>query len=82
MQEETSPYDRILRDFEDLPSAQRQKVLEALLDHQALQENEPVPNRSLLEAFEARGLVGSIDNAPADWSTNPSYLRGMGSDAQ
>jgi len=38
--------------------------------------------RSLYDALNERGLIGSITDAPADLSTNPKYMEGFGADAQ
>jgi len=38
--------------------------------------------RSLYDALNERGLIGSITDAPADLSTNPKHMEGFGTDAQ
>ncbi len=38
--------------------------------------------RSLYDALNERGLIGSITDAPADLSTNPKHMEGFGSDAR
>lgn len=36
--------------------------------------------KSLYEALDERGMIGSIPEGPGDLSTNPEYLRGFGQD--
>lgn len=77
------PIDEIIKQFDQLPTEEREQLLIELSRRQHADGIER-PSRSLLHSFQERGLVGSIKGLPADWSTNPSYLNGFGkpTDAQ
>ena len=36
--------------------------------------------KSLYDALNERGMIGSITDGPGDLSTNPKYLKGFGQD--
>ena len=38
--------------------------------------------RTLYDALNDRGIIGSITDAPSDLSTNPKHMEGFGTDAQ
>lgn len=78
------PIDDFLKLFDELTVEQRGQLINELENRQIAHTNGGTKPRSLLDAFQERGLVGSIKGAPADWSTNPDYLRGFGktTDAQ
>lgn len=77
----TDPYDNILKCFDGLTPSQRQTLLAELERRQAMYSN--VNNgRTLLDMFKDHGMVGSITDAPEDWSTNPNYMEGFGNVAQ
>ena len=37
--------------------------------------------RTLYDALEKRGIIGSITDGPSDLSTNPKHMQGFGKDA-
>ncbi|MGD9632114.1 MAG: hypothetical protein AB7G28_13675 [Pirellulales bacterium] len=39
-------------------------------------------SRSLFDALNERGLIGFMDDAPSDLSTNPQHLEGFGQHAE
>jgi hypothetical protein len=65
--------DEILIRFDRLSQEERSRLLAMLEHRQADPANGVSSTMSLLEAFQKHGLVGSIKDAPADWSTNPLY---------
>lgn len=74
----TEPYDEILKKFEALSREEQERLLDQLEQREATERNGADSPRSLLDAFNERGLVGSINDAPSDWSTNPKYMEGFG----
>ena len=75
-------FDAITRIFDRLSPEEREEVLRRLEERCPTVDEEGASRRSLLEAMNERGMVGSIKNAPPDWSTNPEYLEGLGQDAR
>jgi len=73
-----SEFDEILERFDKLSPEQREKLIDKLEQHQLPTTNGTSSNQSLLDAFQKRGMVGSIKDAPPDWSSNPKYLEGFG----
>lgn len=80
----TNPIDDFLKRFDQLSVEQREQLLDELELRQVVPKNGSASMRTLYDAFHERGLIGSIEGAPADWSSNPDYLEGFGksSDAQ
>lgn len=76
----TEPFDDILKRFEELSPEERESLLDQLEQRQAAERNGTDSTRTLFEAFNERGLIGSIKDAPSDWSTNPKYMEGFGKD--
>ena len=72
-------FDDILRRFDQLTPEEREQLIDELEQRRTTDSTEQ-PTRSLLDAFNARGLIGSIKDAPPDWSTNPKYMEGFGQD--
>jgi hypothetical protein len=67
----------IVKQFDRLSPEERQQLIKTLEQRQSNGIAES--NKSLLAAFQERGMIGSIKGMPADWSTNPDYLSGFGS---
>jgi hypothetical protein len=76
----TEPFDEILKRFEELSPSEQERLLNQLEQCQAKDRNGRDPPRNLLESFNERGLIGSIKDAPSDWSTNPKYMEGFGNE--
>ena len=81
MSTDPSDFDDILNKFDKLSPEERKELLDRLERHQAITANGD-SGRSVLDGFKERGLIGSITDAPADWSTNPEYMEGFGKDAE
>jgi hypothetical protein len=77
----TDPLDDILRRAADLTAEQRVELIRKL-QQTATQNNGTDSGRTLFDAFNDHGMIGSITDAPADWSTNPKYMEGFGKDAE
>lgn len=77
----TDPFDDIMKRFDGLSPEERQELI-----HQLERRQRTAPNgnsdRTLLDAFQDHGMVGSITDAPEDWSVNPKYMEGFGSGGQ
>lgn len=69
----------IIKQFDQLSPEERRQFIQALEQRQTSINADS--NRSLLKAFQDRGLIGSLKGLPADWSMNPDYLSGFGSSA-
>ena len=77
----TDPYDEILRQFEGMSREERQQLLK-ILGRQYASDASSSNGRTLADSFRDFGMIGSITDAPADWSTNPKYMEGFGNDSQ
>lgn len=75
------PFDEIMKRFDGLSPEQRQELIRQLEQRQATELNGN-SSRTLLDAFRDHGMVGSITDAPEDWSLNPKYMEGFGSGGQ
>lgn len=75
-------FDDILNRFDKLSPEEREQLLNELEQRQATSTNGHQDGRSALDGFKERGLLGSITDAPTDWSTNPKYMEGFGQDAE
>lgn len=71
-------FDDILKKFDKLTPKEREELIDRLERRQATANNGGQAGRSVLEAFKSRGLAGSIEDTPPDWSTNPKYMEGFG----
>ena len=76
----SSKVQEILAKVEELTEAERAELLVRLRrtareDQQQESGSKP---RTLFDAFNERGMIGSITDAPPDWSTNPKYMEGFG----
>jgi len=76
----TDPFDDILKRFDELSYDEQQALLEKLERSHATVSNGNGTGKTLLEAMNERGMLGSIKGAPSDWSSNPKYLEGLGKD--
>jgi len=77
----TDPLDDVLKRAAELTPEQRELLIEKL-QQQAAATNGTNSGRTLFDAFNDEGMIGSITDAPEDWSTNPKYMEGFGEDAQ
>ena len=75
----TDPYDDILKKFGDLSEVERHRLLEKL-HAESTKGNGVASGRTLFDAFNDDGMIGSITDAPSDLSTNPKYMEGFGED--
>lgn len=80
MATDSTDFNDLAKRLEALSPQQRAELIERL---ERLQTSATTSHngRSALDGFKERGLIGSITDAPADWSTNPKYMEGFGSDA-
>jgi hypothetical protein len=70
-------YDEILRQAcETLSREEQLQLARALTDTHASANTQDA--RTLYDALAARGIIGSITDAPADLGTNPKYMEGFG----
>jgi hypothetical protein len=74
----TGKYDDILRQAGETLSREEQLEFAHALSQQARSNSSSQQTKSLYEALQARGVIGSITNASADLGTNPKYLEGLG----
>ena len=81
MATDPSRFDDILKRFDELTPEEREQLIDELEQRRTTNSTEQ-PTRSLLDAFNARGLIGSIKDTPPDWSTNPKYMEGFGRDCR
>ncbi|QDU56794.1 hypothetical protein [Aeoliella mucimassa] len=77
----SSKVQEILAKVEELTEAERAELVSSIMtakpSHAA--QTDEQPKRSVLDGFKERGMIGSITDAPPDWSTNPKYMEGFGS---
>jgi len=78
----SSEFDEIIERFDKLSPAEREELLDRLEDHQLPATYGKALSQSLLDAFKKRGMVGSIKDAPPDWSSNSKYMEGFGQNDQ
>lgn len=78
----TGDFNEILKRVGELSAQQRAELIDKLERAQADTANGDPPSESLLDAFQRRGVVGSIQDEPSDWSSNPDHLEGFGNDDQ
>ena len=82
MATDPNEFDEILKRFEKLNPEERDELIDQLEQRQATATNGVQAGRSLLDGFKERGMVGSIKDAPPDWSSNPQYMKGFGQDGE
>lgn len=82
MATDPNEFDEILERFEKLDPEKRDELIDQLEQRQATTTNSEHADRTLLDGFKERGMVGSIKDAPADWSMNPRYMEGFGQDGE
>ncbi|MCG8451444.1 MAG: hypothetical protein MI725_17900 [Pirellulales bacterium] len=75
-----SEFDDIFKRFGELSREDQQELLDELEHRRTADTQQQNDGRTLFDAFNERGMAGSIKDAPADWSTNPKYLEGLGQD--
>jgi len=75
------PVDDILKRFDGLAPTERDRLILQLERRQARSNGED-SGRTLLDTFADHDMIGSITDAPEDWSTNPKYMEGFGKDAE
>jgi len=75
-------FDDILIRFEKLSREEREQLIVQLEQRQTAFANGDQPGRSALDGFKERGLLGSITDAPPDWSTDSKYMEGFGQNAE
>ncbi len=81
MASEPQEFEDFIVSFEKLTPEQRERLLVELRRRRNLNGSDKPP-RSLSDALRARGIIGSIKDAPPDWSTNAEYMEGFGQDAE
>jgi len=75
-------FNKILKQVrETLTPEERREFSKALLESDSV-SNQSTMDKSVLEALEELGVVGSITEGPGDLSTNPKYMEGFGKDAE
>jgi hypothetical protein len=73
-------FDEILRQARQDLTPEEQLQLALALKNGVSTGNGTASSKSLYDALSARGLIGSIQDAPADLGMNPAYLEGFGRD--
>lgn len=81
MATDPNEFDDILKRVDKLSSEERDQLVDELEKRRTAPDSNDQSPRSLLDAFNARGLIGSIKDAPPDWSTNPKCMKGFGQDS-
>ncbi len=76
----TERYDEILRRAREELNRDEQLQLARALSQKTLDRNGADQQKSLYDALQERGVIGSITDAPSDLGTNPKYLEGFGRD--
>ena len=74
-------FDDFSKRFDKLSQEEREELID-FLERRRVTVTNGETGRSALDGFKERGLLGSITDAPADWSTNPKYMEGFGQDAE
>jgi hypothetical protein len=73
-------FDEILRQAREELSPEEQLKLAHVLSATNAASNGATVFKTLYDALAARGIIGSITDAPADLGTNPAHLEGLGKD--
>jgi hypothetical protein len=77
----TNSYQEILeRAQQELSPEEQQELAQELSARK--KPAAPQDGRTLYDALQARGIIGSITDAPPDLSTSPKYMEGFGQDAR
>jgi hypothetical protein len=74
--------DILKRAREELSLAELRRLIRELSEMQQPTSGEQPPARTLYDALRDRGLVGFMQDGPADLSTNPQHLDGLGQHAE
>ena len=82
MATDPNEFQELVHRLSELSQEQREEIIERLEHSQATAVNGQSNRRSALDGFKERGLLGSITDAPEDWSTNPKYMEGFGQDGK
>jgi hypothetical protein len=69
-------YEEVLEHVKQLSQEERLELVRELT--KSSKEVNGTRARSLFDAFNARGLVGFMIDAPTDLSTNPKHMEGFG----
>jgi hypothetical protein len=72
--------EEFVKRFDKLTCQERDELLDQL-EERRVALNEHLSERSALDGFKERGLLGSLKDAPPDLSTNPTHREGFGRDA-
>ncbi|MBC8871356.1 MAG: hypothetical protein H8E44_18170 [Planctomycetes bacterium] len=78
----TDRFDDILKRVRDELSSDEQRKLIVELSKQSETTAGSDGQRSLFDALNDRGLIGSLADAPADLGTAPEHMEGFGQDAE
>ncbi len=76
----TDPYDEILSRARKELTPEEQRKLIRDLSQLAQVTNRGNDAATLFDALDARGLIGSMKDAPADLGANPKHMEGFGQD--
>jgi hypothetical protein len=68
----------IIERFDSLSSDEQQRIIELLKSKSNSASVAEKSCRTLFDAFNDRGMIGSITDFPPDYSTNPKYMEGFG----
>lgn len=82
MSTDAGKFEEFFKQFDELTPEERERLLNELELRRAQRPQNGEKPKTLFDAFNARGMIGSIKDAPADWSTNPKYMEGFGKDAE
>ncbi len=78
----TRPYDDILKKArEELSEVEQFRLAEELKATMTTKDDRN-SRKTLYDALNERGIIGSIDDGPSDLSTNPKHMEGFGDNAQ
>ena len=77
----TDRFDEILKRAADLSPEELNELIQKL-SQKSTETNGTQSGRTIFDAFNDHGMIGSITDAPKDWSTNPKYMEGFGKDAE
>lgn len=69
-------FEKVLQDARSLSPEDKQKLVRELTEPES--ELKQANVRTLYDAFQERGLIGFMTDAPEDLSTNPKHMEGFG----
>ena len=78
----TQPYDDILKKAREELSEVEQLRLAEELKVTTTTRDDGSTRKTLYDALNERGIIGSIADVPSDLSTNPKHMEGFGENAQ